>query len=307
MDRLNIIHDLQEWIEHHLGEKLGIEEVANKSGYSKFHLQRLFRELSGYTIGSYIRFRRLTKAAIELKLTNLSVGDIAERYNYSSQSAFTRTFFSHYRSTPADYRRSEEWDCRGMLSPARTIKKKFNIISLPEKVFKGRTVICDFKVGSAELTRLNHLECFRMKLGRNRKMRPPVIYGVHHYNLHQAHNDISKILYTTAVEERKLLNPKAPQNLIYSSEGYFAQYSFAGTPASFTKFAESVYQNDFPGSGLIRRKGNDIERYYTSESFWDNPASTVVQCDYFIPVRQSDLPSAPGPGILKDQHDLHSV
>ncbi|VTP61257.1 Right origin-binding protein [Serratia rubidaea] len=47
MDRANIIHDLLNWIETHLDQPLLLDNVAAKSGYSKWHLQRMFRSTTG--------------------------------------------------------------------------------------------------------------------------------------------------------------------------------------------------------------------------------------------------------------------
>ncbi len=60
MDRVNIIHDLLDWIETHLDQPLLLDNVAAKSGYSKWHLQRMFRS-TGHALGSYIRERRLSR------------------------------------------------------------------------------------------------------------------------------------------------------------------------------------------------------------------------------------------------------
>ena len=48
MDRVNIIHDLLDWIETHLDQPLLLDNVAAKSGYSKWHLQRMFRSTTGH-------------------------------------------------------------------------------------------------------------------------------------------------------------------------------------------------------------------------------------------------------------------
>lgn len=69
MDRANIIHDLLNWIENHLDQPLLLDNVAAKSGYSKWHLQRMFRSTTGHALGSYIRERRLSKAAQALRAT----------------------------------------------------------------------------------------------------------------------------------------------------------------------------------------------------------------------------------------------
>lgn len=50
-----IIQFLKSWINENLGNVLSIEKVAEKSGYSKWQLQRMFRNLTQKTLGDYIR------------------------------------------------------------------------------------------------------------------------------------------------------------------------------------------------------------------------------------------------------------
>jgi len=60
MNQINIISDLIKWIEKNLEQPLSIDAVAEKSGYSKWHLQRMFKKVTGQILGTYIRHRRLT-------------------------------------------------------------------------------------------------------------------------------------------------------------------------------------------------------------------------------------------------------
>lgn len=94
MDRANIIHDLLNWIENHLDQPLLLDNVAAKSGYSKWHLQRMFRSTTGHALGSYIRERRLSKAAQALRATPRPILDIALQFHFDSQPSFSRAFKS---------------------------------------------------------------------------------------------------------------------------------------------------------------------------------------------------------------------
>lgn len=69
MDQAGIIRDLLSWLESHLDQPLSLDNVAAKAGYSKWHLQRMFKDITGNAIGAYIRARRLSKAAVALRLT----------------------------------------------------------------------------------------------------------------------------------------------------------------------------------------------------------------------------------------------
>lgn len=106
MDRASIIHDLQEWIENHLDHPLLLDNVAAKSGYSKWHLQRMFRSTTGHALGSYIRERRLARAAMALCSTPRPILDIALQFHFDSQPSFSRAFKKQFGKTPAAYRRT---------------------------------------------------------------------------------------------------------------------------------------------------------------------------------------------------------
>ena len=83
-----------------------LDNVAAKAGYSKWHLQRMFKDVTGHAIGAYIRARRLSKSAVALRLTARPILDIALQYRFDSQQTFTRAFKKQFNLTPALYRRS---------------------------------------------------------------------------------------------------------------------------------------------------------------------------------------------------------
>lgn len=46
MDQAGIIRDLLIWLEGHLDHPLSLDNVAAKAGYSKWHLQRMFKDVT---------------------------------------------------------------------------------------------------------------------------------------------------------------------------------------------------------------------------------------------------------------------
>ena len=124
MDRVNIIHDLLDWIETHLDQPLLLDNVAAKSGYSKWHLQRMFRSTTGHALGSYIRERRLSQAAQALRSSPRPITDIALQYHFDSQPSFSRAFKKQFGKTPAVYRRTTRWDVSEW--PAQPVERRPN-------------------------------------------------------------------------------------------------------------------------------------------------------------------------------------
>ena len=82
MDQAGIIRDLLSWLEGHLDQPLSLDNVAAKAGYSKWHLQRMFKDVTGQAIGAYIRARRLSKSAVALRLT--AIRSSTSRYSTAS-------------------------------------------------------------------------------------------------------------------------------------------------------------------------------------------------------------------------------
>ena len=62
MDWIAGIQQALEYIERHLTEEVDYDDVARVAFSSRYHFQRVFSILFGYTLGDYIRNRRLTLA-----------------------------------------------------------------------------------------------------------------------------------------------------------------------------------------------------------------------------------------------------
>lgn len=100
----DIITTIILWIESNIHNKLTINDVAERSGYSKWYLQRLFKKVTGENLASYIRKKKLAYAARDLDETQLSVGIISDQYGFENQQSFTRCFIREYKEPPARYR-----------------------------------------------------------------------------------------------------------------------------------------------------------------------------------------------------------
>lgn len=94
------IQNAVQYIEEHLTEELKMAEIAANVYVSEFHFQRIFSALCGFTVGEYIRMRRLTLAGEELSRSDARVIDIAVKYGYDSQDSFSRAFTRFHGISP---------------------------------------------------------------------------------------------------------------------------------------------------------------------------------------------------------------
>ena len=104
MEWLTCVRTAIEYMENHLTDDIGVEDVAKKVYLSPFFLQKGFSLMTGYGIGEYIRSRRLYLAALDLKNTDDKVIDIAFRYCYETPESFTKAFSRFHDATPSQVR-----------------------------------------------------------------------------------------------------------------------------------------------------------------------------------------------------------
>ncbi|NCT36867.1 AraC family transcriptional regulator [Bacillus sp. EB93] len=104
MDSLKNMNGAIKFIEENLTNEIDFKEVARLAHCSEYHFKRMFSFLAGISLSEYIRRRRLTLAAFELKNSNMKVIDIAIKYGYSSPDSFARAFQHLHGITPSEAR-----------------------------------------------------------------------------------------------------------------------------------------------------------------------------------------------------------
>lgn len=105
MDWIKATEDAIAYIERHITDDLTVGGIAAKVNISPFYFQKGFSMLCGYTVGEYIRMRRLSLAGAELLSSDIKVIDLAMKYGYDSPDSFTKAFARFHGSTPTDARR----------------------------------------------------------------------------------------------------------------------------------------------------------------------------------------------------------
>ena len=71
-------------------EKQNIDDIAKSCFTSTMQLQRDFYNVTGYSVGEYIRRLRLSNALCLIKNSDSSLADVAYSCGYSSQQALCR-------------------------------------------------------------------------------------------------------------------------------------------------------------------------------------------------------------------------
>ena len=95
------------YIENNLYEPLILADIAFASDVSAFHLARAFVSTTGYAPIQYLRARRLSEAARQLRLGATDILSLALNSGYNSHEAFTRSFVDMFGISPSKYRQQQ--------------------------------------------------------------------------------------------------------------------------------------------------------------------------------------------------------
>ncbi|MFI3014233.1 helix-turn-helix transcriptional regulator [Klebsiella aerogenes] len=104
-----IIRDVVIWIESDLSRNMTAASIARRAGYTRWHLQKVFKEVTGMTLIYYLRMRRMTVAAELLRTTTLPVTAVYMRVGFRDGATFCRAFQRYAGVTPTVFRAGKQY------------------------------------------------------------------------------------------------------------------------------------------------------------------------------------------------------
>lgn len=107
------IHKVQDYIDHHLGKSMSIEELAGAAGFSKYHFSRIFQGMLHEPLAHYVNRIRMERALFLLAhREDKNMTDIAYELGISDSAVFSRAFKNYYGISPREYRKEYSKNCK---------------------------------------------------------------------------------------------------------------------------------------------------------------------------------------------------
>ena len=201
----NVVKDIIVWIEQNLDSRLSLDIIAEKSGYTKWHFQRLFKAYTGISLGKYVLARRLSCGAYALRITRSSLLDISLKYHFDSQQTFCRAFKKQFNITPSEYRKKQGWDISELIFPALEtveLKAKYEVMTLPSKELIGMAHQYNKNISAWNYDKKKFRKEFWKKFLKEIHTIPTEMYATHRASAGSL--DDTTYIYTTAVSKEQL-------------------------------------------------------------------------------------------------------
>lgn len=283
MDWIKIIENALRYIEENLSGELTVDRIAEKVNISPFYFQKGFSMLCGYSVGEYIRMRRLSVAGSELVTSDNKVIDLALKYGYDSPDSFTKAFTRFHGSTPTDVRRKgallksfAPLHIKIILDGGNTMeyrveeKPAFRVMGV-SKIFSYETANADIPQYWDEIhvqAAVKPVEgmygiCFDEEMGGNR-----------------FRYMIADDLEEGEAEEKNLETYEVPRHTwaIFPCRG--------AMPLSIQEVNRRIFSEWLPASNYEIAEGYNIEYYSDSAEFKDGTQDPDYYAEVWIPVRE---------------------
>lgn len=256
MDLLENMNAVIDYVENNLDEEIRYQEIAKIACFSEHHFKRMFSFIAGISLAEYVRRRRLTLAAFDLKENSMRVIDVAVKYGYHSPDSFSRAFQTLHGVTPSSVKNSD-------VSLKAFPRMSFQITIKGEVEMNYRVVEKEAFtiVGKKETVAANE-EGFNPKIwgqleeieGQVKSYSSDLFPEILHVSLAKENGDIDYYIATTAMEPC----PEEFEQLQISSHTWAVFEAIGEMPEALLRTWERVYTEWFPISGYLFDKAPEI-------------------------------------------------
>lgn len=290
---LDIIHH----IEDNLHREITVQTVSEYSGYSPHHFQKMFAAVTGLSLGSYIRRRRLTRAASRLKSSSDRIIEIALDSGFESQEAFTRSFKNAFGANPNEYRKcGSDLGLRKLeaisadlinhlreggidMKPEYKSKAEFYVVGIGKMFERGKTEEIGNLLWPTLMKRFDEIP---NKLGKDDDFY--VTYGVCKEIWKENHIQ-DEFNYYAAVEVEKGTVAPEGMELIHIPAQDYAVFTHTGSVKDLGLTNQYIWGTWLPQSGHELAPASDLEIYPGAFS----PEDPNGKLEIWVPLKNAPI------------------
>ncbi|WP_421277009.1 helix-turn-helix domain-containing protein [Aeromonas veronii] len=282
--------DILAWIDANFNEQPRLDDLALKLGYSKRMIQLHFKKTHGMTIGDYIHNRRLYRACVLLRMTELSVGEIAHHLHFGNHHNFCRAFKKKLHCSPRVFRKRPVNLLPSLPLPPINYGKHIvhSIVTLEKKVLLGTAFQYEDKFTDSNsvggVVRLQRLQAWFQDNQSMLTMASEVERNGTSFAARAEMITVSAIAGQTVSAVHHI--DISESMTTYMLDGRYLCCPFHGLFSDYAAHNKDIYMHLLPKLKLKRREGRDVEFFYFTPHIFDD--SPKVFCEHYIPIEDEE-------------------
>ncbi len=103
-DRIQTVSEVAAYLAANYAKTNSLDEIANRFYINKYYLSRIFRQVTGVTMGEYLHIQRIQRAMEFLSNTLDPITEIAHATGFETVSYFEKIFRRYNGMSPREYR-----------------------------------------------------------------------------------------------------------------------------------------------------------------------------------------------------------
>lgn len=266
------------FIESHLGGDVSLDDIAEASGVSRFHLSRAFSATLGRSVMRYLRGRRLSEAARALAGGAPDILSVALEAGYGSHEAFTRAFRDQFGMTPEQLRAQGRIEGIELVEPI-VMQQNIDVKLEPPRFVQGRPMLVAGLGQRFEYENMDGIpalwERFHAHLGNMAGEVEGVAYGV------MANSDDKGFDYICGAEVADFSDIDPALTRIRIPPQKYAVFSHRDHISTIRNTMHAIWAGWLPQSGHEVADAPSLERY--GREF--DPRSGTGGLEIWIPIK----------------------
>lgn len=104
--KYSLLENIFDYIENHILEEIGLNEIINNCSVSQGHLSRVFKKQFNVSVMEYLHMRKIYMAKNYFCFTDLKITDVAFKLGYNESSYFSKVFKKYENITVYQYKKT---------------------------------------------------------------------------------------------------------------------------------------------------------------------------------------------------------
>jgi len=275
------INRILTYINQNLSSQMDMNMLAEMGYYSPFHFQKIMKAHLGESLGSYIIRLRIETSAHLLKLSTLTVQDIAMKVGYENPASFNKAFKKRFNCSPLEFREHKHTDYQHFLKQ-KTMNISDQITIKPKiKTIESMDVIYAQAMGPYSQSAGKAWESVCSFAAKNKLFGFKTAFiGISHDSPDVT--DPDKLRYDACITIRKTVEPQGEIGVKTIEGGKYAIFRHKGSYEKFNDSYNYIYGTWIPENNIEPDDRPCFELYINSP---DKTKPEKLLTDIYIPIK----------------------